>query len=299
MALPTDVPVGPGFGTDAGAGLLGMLGGWGGLAGIGGSILGGVIGAGSSRKAANAQRRAAQSAQYYQQQLFNTLFGTQMATAAPFREAGYTALAGLMDMTGLNRGMTGGGAGGAGGIPTIDDLMPMSSAPPRNHKISYDSWVSQRNRYKKELEDPTSPLRQQLAIGQGSSVLANKPAYNWQADPGYQFRLGEGMRALENSAAARGGLLSGGFGRAAIGYGQDMASQEYQNVFNRLSSIAGFGPVGQAGTSSAAFAGAQTGNGAQYVAAQGDATASRYVNTNNAITNSINQLAMLFGQRGG
>jgi len=31
----------------------------------------------------------------------------------------------------------------------------------------------------------------------------------FQADPGYSFRMSEGMKALERSAAARGGLLSG------------------------------------------------------------------------------------------
>ena len=52
-------------------------------------------------------------------------------------------------------------------------------------------------------------------------------------DPGYQFRLSEGMRALERSAAARGGLMSGATGRALTRYGQEAASQEYSNAYNR------------------------------------------------------------------
>jgi hypothetical protein len=56
---------------------------------------------------------------------------------------------------------------------------------------------------------------------------------DFQADPGYAFRLGEGQKALERSAAARGGLISGGALKAATRYGQDMGSQEYQNAFNR------------------------------------------------------------------
>jgi hypothetical protein len=52
-------------------------------------------------------------------------------------------------------------------------------------------------------------------------------------DPGYQFRLSEGMKGLERSAASRGGLLSGGTLKGIQRYGQDMASQEYQNAFNR------------------------------------------------------------------
>ena len=55
----------------------------------------------------------------------------------------------------------------------------------------------------------------------------------FQQDPGYAFRMSEGMKALERGAAARGGLLSGATLRGAQRYGQDLASQEYQNAFNR------------------------------------------------------------------
>jgi hypothetical protein len=55
----------------------------------------------------------------------------------------------------------------------------------------------------------------------------------FQADPGYAFRLSEGTKALERSAAARGGLLSGGTGKALQRFGQEMGSQEYTNAFNR------------------------------------------------------------------
>ena len=55
----------------------------------------------------------------------------------------------------------------------------------------------------------------------------------FQQDPGYQFRLEEGMKALDRQAAARGGLISGGALKAAQRYGQGLASQEYQNAFNR------------------------------------------------------------------
>ena len=55
----------------------------------------------------------------------------------------------------------------------------------------------------------------------------------FQQDPGYAFRLSEGQKALDRSAAARGGLISGAALKAATRYGQDMGSQEYQNAFNR------------------------------------------------------------------
>lgn len=54
-----------------------------------------------------------------------------------------------------------------------------------------------------------------------------------QNDPGYQFRLQQGQQALENSASAKGGLLSGNTAVAEQQYGQDYASNEYSNVYNR------------------------------------------------------------------
>jgi len=55
----------------------------------------------------------------------------------------------------------------------------------------------------------------------------------FEADPGYQFRMSEGMKALERSAAARGILQSGGTLKDITRFGQDYASQEYQNAFQR------------------------------------------------------------------
>ena len=56
---------------------------------------------------------------------------------------------------------------------------------------------------------------------------------DYQQDPGYAFRLSEGMKALERSAAARGGLLSGSTMKGVQRFGQNLASEEYQNAFNR------------------------------------------------------------------
>ena len=60
-----------------------------------------------------------------------------------------------------------------------------------------------------------------------------------QNDPGFQFRLQQGQQALERSAAARGGLLSGGTAKALDAYNQNQASNEYGNVYNRALSTFG------------------------------------------------------------
>ena len=66
-----------------------------------------------------------------------------------------------------------------------------------------------------------------------ASAMRNFGASDFQADPGYAFRLSEGMKALDRTAASRGGLLSGATLKGAQRYGSDLASQEYQNAFNR------------------------------------------------------------------
>lgn len=71
------------------------------------------------------------------------------------------------------------------------------------------------------------------------------------ASPGYQFRLGEGQKALESSAAARGGLFSGAAGKAMQNYGQNAASQEFDNYINRLFGMSQMGQNAAAGISGA------------------------------------------------
>lgn len=62
-----------------------------------------------------------------------------------------------------------------------------------------------------------------------------------QNDPGYQFRLGEGNKAINASMAARGLSGSGAALKALTRYGQDYASGEYNNAFNRQSNLASMG----------------------------------------------------------
>jgi hypothetical protein len=120
----------------------------------------------------------------------------------------------------------------------------------------------------------------------------------FEADPGYNFRLSEGLKALERSSAAGGNLLSGSTLKGIVRYGQGTASQEFQNAFNRaqierqarmnpLQSLAG---VGQTATQQLSQQAGQFGsNMAEAIGAAGQARASGYVGTANAITGGLNQ----------
>ncbi len=81
---------------------------------------------------------------------------------------------------------------------------------------------------------------------QGQNALKGFQAWSTDpnavsSDPSYQFRFNQGQNALENSAAARGGLLSGNTGKALTDYGQNAASQEYANQFGRWMQQLGIG----------------------------------------------------------
>jgi hypothetical protein len=109
--------------------------------------------------------------------------------------------------------------------------------------------------YNQQRED-LSPYREA-----GTTALSGMQDPNFQksftmadfnADPGYQFRLQEGQKALERSAAARGGLMGGATLKALTNYGQGAGAQEYQAAydrfnndqntrFGRLSTISGMG----------------------------------------------------------
>lgn len=54
-----------------------------------------------------------------------------------------------------------------------------------------------------------------------------------QFDPGYLFRLNEGLKQLQGQAGARGGLLSGATIRGGQKYAQGAASTEYANAYDR------------------------------------------------------------------
>jgi hypothetical protein len=62
-----------------------------------------------------------------------------------------------------------------------------------------------------------------------------------QSSPGYQFRLAQGQRGLNAGLAARGGMGAGKAMNAATQYGQDYASNEYENRLNRLAGLSTMG----------------------------------------------------------
>ena len=123
---------------------------------------------------------------------------------------------------------------------------------------------------------------------------------DFNADPGYAFRLSEGQKALDRQAAARGGLMSGGALKAATRYGQEAGSQEYQNAFNRyqtnrtnqLQSLGNLMASGQSAASNQGSAAGQYGtNAGNAYMAGGQAIAAGQLGMGNTFNNALGTMA--------
>jgi len=125
---------------------------------------------------------------------------------------------------------------------------------------------------------------------------------NWQQqDPGYQFRMNEGMKAINSAAAARGMGNSGATMKALTKYGQDYASNEYDKAynrnFNRLSTLAGFGS--QASNTNVNSAGNYGSQVAGNAIGMGNASASNQIAGANRMADFVNGSIKAAGQAAG
>lgn len=301
-----------------------LIGGVGGflLGGPAGAVAGASIGGGldasrAADKAADTQVDAANQEIAYARETRDLARSDQ----APYISAGHTALQALMDMTGLSapRGtavnpnrqppqaqpvnakdyLSGLGRNGvqaryAGGNIIEGNHYRVNEVGPEN---VYSGGTYTRDRGPKMLSPNASGYVKPNApeTGPNGYPVENpggvEGGYNFRTDPGYKFRFSEGMRALDRGAAAAGGLLSGGYGRRAIRYGQDYASQEYTNVYNRIANIAGLGQVSGAGN--AQIGTAISGQVGGALSNAGAARASGYVGQSNAWQNALGQVAKL------
>lgn len=206
-----------------------------------------------------------------------------------------------------------------GGVASLGGAAIASSAAKKaaqtQTQAAQDAQAAQERMYERQvaLQEPfrqagltaQNQIMQLLGIGGD----ANAPGYGslakpfgtqqFQQDPGYAFRQSEGMKALERSAAARGGLLSGSAMKGIQRFGQDLASQEYQNAFNRyqVERAARLNPLqslmgsGQSAVNTLTSAAGQAGqNEAANLYNAGQARASGYVGSANALSGALGSI---------
>lgn len=124
-------------------------------------------------------------------------------------------------------------------------------------------------------------------------ATTTNPMDKFFASPDYQFRLNEGNRNILGGAAATGGLQSGDTLKALQSYGQNMASGEFGNYWNRLAGLAG---VGQTSASNVGQAGqAYAGNTSNILMQNAANRGSSYMNNANAWAQGVGGLAGAIG----
>jgi len=227
----------------------------------GSAVVGGVVQSRAASKGAKAQASAANQANETERYIYDQTREDQM----PWQQAGRTGLNSLMGLYGFEqKPVAGTGSAGTPATPGGNGFFGQLINPG-----------------KPGLDAVPPDMEWQRAIN--PSGIANS---FMTMDPGYQFRLREGQRNLENSAAARGGLMSGNFLKATTKYGQDYGANEYANIANRLGQLSG---VGQSANSQLQQAGQNYANAyGQNVQNAGAARASGYAGQANAITGALN-----------
>ncbi len=206
------------------------------------------------------------------------IFGEQEKAFAPYTAAGEAGMGDVMSMLGFTN---------VGGSALESDAAKKIARDFITLKPTKADEVAKSLGYASAAEVPEQELAKWLSgvsdeelktFGLGSqvrgfreSLLEMEDPYKWERDPtqagtftgedlyqdpSYQFRLDEGMKGVENSAAARGGMLSGAALKDITRFGQDYASTEYGNAYNRWQNdlnnrfnLAGIGQASAAGTS--------------------------------------------------
>jgi hypothetical protein len=137
-------------------------------------------------------------------------------------------------------------------------------------------------------------------IGPNGELVRGFTMADYQADPGYAFRLSEGQKAIERSTAARTGLQSGAALKAAARYGQEMGSQEFSNAYQRFRDTQGLrrnalaGVVGYAPTA----AGAMTTSGQNFANQANQLAMTNAANQGNLALQMGNVRASQYGTAG-
>ena len=171
-------------------------------------------------------------------------------------------------------------------------------------QAQHEATEEQKRQYDLGRED-LAPWREagEKALTDYANMISAGPG-EFEKSPGYEFRLGEGVKAMERGAAARGGQLGGAQQKALTRYGQDYATNDYDAFLNRyyqkMNPLANLAGVGQNATNAGVQAGQNYANAmsnttmqgaanqGNYAMQGGNARASGYINQANSWTGALN-----------
>ncbi len=174
-----------------------------------GSIIGGLIGKGGADAAAGMAQQGGSQAYAAN----NAQMDRNYAATSPYTAAGQGAIGILGQLLGY--GTLTGNANGIG-----SSFQPDPNSPAQGRSTMQNALKAM--------------------YGDTPQLDEIKTPWNFEADPGYQFRRDEGLKALDRTAAAKGKLLSGAQFKAASDYNSGLASQEYGNWWDRYTGSVNF-----------------------------------------------------------
>jgi len=198
----------------------------------GSSIASGILGSRAAGKASDIQSAAAtQQADEFRKTLAQVnpallkAYDDAAAGVTGAAQQGVSGITGATD-TGVS-GITGATQAGVGGITGA------TGAGVGKMDAATAAALAGFQPYQAAGTDALGTLRTLMAPGGDLTktfTAADMAAY----DPGYAFRMNEASKALQASAAARGGALGGGAAKALANYQQNLASSEYGSAFDRF-----------------------------------------------------------------
>lgn len=233
-------------------------------AGVVGSIGGAVISSNAVGDAADASLQAAQQNNALQQ----SIYSSNTANLSPYLQRGNTAAEYYNALLGIpgapaNNNTTPSGSGGYYFAGTDANGMPI-----------------------------IQPYAAQPAASTTPSIDATGAFNTFKNSDGYQFRLNQGLNALNQNYAAKGLIQSGAAMKGINNYAQNQASGEFGNYLNNLASVSDNGL--RAGSAIAGvgqgYANAVSANNNSAASAAGNAALAGANGINNAIGNGLNSL---------
>ena len=260
----------------------------------GAAVVGGVTSVISGNKAANAAKDAAATSAATDKYIFDQT----RSDNAPWRAVGTGALGKLAALYGVTP------AGNMGG----DSVVNAAFGPSGDWTSYLDQNPDVRKGWadltdKADFQTPEAYARwhyQKYGAAEGRALpgaqtgasSAGGQFGDFIASPGYQFRMDQGLKAIERSAAARGGLRSGATMKSLNDYAQGTASDEFARYVGGLQSLAGVGQSANAANQKAGQTYAT--NVGNATMAAGNARASAYANTGSAINQTVGNLASAY-----
>lgn len=276
-----------------------------------GSVIGGVIGAGGSLLGGKKAAKSADQATAAQLQMFDKV----QQNLAPYMNFGTGTLPVLNAMLGISSPAAATTAAGTPGAttttsPTSTGTMFSGAAPTFTGAVPQTRWDNMMLRGKDIrpiLEEvskirPLSPDEQRMynalvIPSANQATTTTTPAATSQGFdsssiqaalenlPGYQFTKTQGLKSVQNAAAARGLGISGAALKGAADFATGLADNTFGNQFNRLLESAKLGANAAAGVGSAATG--MSGGIANSIMTGGQAQAAGTMGAGNAIANSI------------